>query len=86
MDNFFTSIPLAKTLFQNEIGLIGTLRSNKNEVPEEFLASKENPVLSSKFAFDKFMTLCAYFPKVTFKDFLFLFKRLLRINFVFCKA
>ena len=70
MDNFFTSVPLAKTLFQNKTGLIGTLRSNKN-VPEEFLPSKENPVLSSKFAFEKFMTLCAYFPKVTFKEFLF---------------
>ena len=62
MDNFFSSVPLAKTLFSNKIGMIGTLRSNKNEVPEEFLISKE--IYSSKFAFDKFLTLVSYFPRV----------------------
>jgi hypothetical protein len=63
-DNFFTSIRLAKNLFENKLGLIGTLRSNKNEVPLVFLPSKENEIYSSKFAFDKYITLVSYFPKV----------------------
>ena len=62
MNNFFSSVPLAKNLFNNKIGMIGTFRSNKNEVPEEFLISKE--IYSSKFAFDKFLTLVSYFPGV----------------------
>ena len=41
MDNYFTSIPLAKKLFENKISVIGTLRSNKNEKPESFLADKK---------------------------------------------
>ena len=37
MDNYFTSVPLAQKLFENKISLIGTMRSNKNEVPESFM-------------------------------------------------
>ena len=64
MDNYFTSVALAKLLFVNKLGLIGTVRSNKNEVPEEFLPSKHNQIDSSIFAFDKSLTLTSYFPKV----------------------
>ena len=41
MDNYFSSIPLPKKLFLYKISLIGTLRSNKNEIPESFLADKK---------------------------------------------
>ena len=64
MDNFFTSIKLAKILYENRLGLIGTLRSNKNEVPQLFLPSMENLIFLSLFAFDQFMTLVSYFSKV----------------------
>ena len=80
MDNFFTSIKLAKILYENRLGLIGTLRSNKNEVPQLFLPSKENLIFSSLFAFDQFMTLVSYFPKVNlslFKKKLFCLKTVL---------
>ena len=29
MDNFFTSVPLAKTLHENSLYILGTLKSNK---------------------------------------------------------
>jgi hypothetical protein len=77
MDNYFTSIPLAKTLFDNKIGLIGTVRSNKNEVPEQFLAGKHNPIDSSLFAFDKSLTLTSYYPKVNKNKFFIKF-----LNFI----
>jgi hypothetical protein len=66
MDNYFTSIPLAKTLFFNQLGLIGTMRANKNEVPPSFLPSKDNKLelLSSHFAFDKFLSFVSYVAKV----------------------
>ena len=57
MDNFFTSIPFAKNLFENKLTLVGTLRHNKAEIPKSFLANKTKQVYSSQFAFDKFMTL-----------------------------
>jgi hypothetical protein len=63
-DNYFTSIPLAKTLYENKLGIIGTVRSNKNEVPEDFLANKHKEVDSSLFAFDNELTLTSYCPKV----------------------
>ena len=28
-DNYFTNLPSAKTLFENKLGIIGTVRSNK---------------------------------------------------------
>nr|XP_022909613.1 piggyBac transposable element-derived protein 4-like [Onthophagus taurus] len=39
-DNWYTSLPLAKFLLNNGITLVGTLRSNKKEIPLEFLPSK----------------------------------------------
>ena len=66
MDNFFTSIPLAKTLFENNMGLIGTLKANKNQVPEEFLYSKEREVVSSLFGFSGPLSLTSFVPKVIY--------------------
>jgi hypothetical protein len=64
MDNYFTSIPLANELFSNQMGLIGTIKSNKNQVPVEFLASKEKPVNMKQFAFKGPLTLVSFTPKV----------------------
>ena len=65
MDNFFTSIPMAKKLYENDSAIIGTLRQNKPQIPECFLADNEKEVFSSQFAFDKFLTLVSYTRKVT---------------------
>jgi hypothetical protein len=64
MDNFFTSIPLAKQLGAQKITLIGTLRKNKPEIPVEFLANKNRRVGSTMFAFNDNLTLVSYVPKI----------------------
>jgi len=35
MDNFFTSVPLANELLSKHTTLVGTIRSNKADIPEE---------------------------------------------------
>ena len=64
MDNFFTSLPMAKNLYSNGLSIIGTLRHNKTEIPPSFLEDKTKELYSSQFAFDRFMTLVSYTPKV----------------------
>jgi hypothetical protein len=44
MDNYYTSIPLAKQLLDKGISLIGTLRANRKGIPPEIksLQGREN--------------------------------------------
>ena len=76
MDNYFTSIPMANKLYENDLAIIGTFRHNKVEIPPSFLENKEKELFSSRFAFDKFMTLVSYTAKVkiNLKDFLYIEK------------
>ena len=62
-DNFFTAVSLAIELWAMETTCIGTIRSNKAEVPLCFLKSKDRPELSSVFAFKDFLTAVSYVPK-----------------------
>ncbi|XP_030757812.1 piggyBac transposable element-derived protein 1-like [Sitophilus oryzae] len=62
-DNWFTSVPLAEDLKKNEITLVGTIRKNKREIPEIFVATKQRPVCSSMFAFGRESLLVSYVPK-----------------------
>ena len=64
MDNYFTSTPFSKYLFQNKLGLIGTLTNNKNEIPDSFLALNDKEINWSLFSFDGTLTLLSYTPKV----------------------
>jgi len=52
IDNFFTSVPLAKDLLNRKITLVGTLRTNKREIPPEMLSNKRKEYDSS-FGFTK---------------------------------
>ncbi|CAF3579688.1 unnamed protein product [Rotaria sp. Silwood1] len=63
MDNFFTSVPLAKELQAKNLSLIGTLRKNKSEIPMEFLSNKNREVGSSLFGFQDGLTLVSFVPK-----------------------
>ncbi|CAF4863247.1 unnamed protein product [Pieris macdunnoughi] len=64
MDNWFTSVPLAKSLLdEHTLTMVGTLRKNKPEIPKCFLPEKKRETTSSIFGFQKDMTLCSYVPK-----------------------
>ena len=62
-DNFFTSIPLAEDLLQNGLTYVGTIRSNKAEIPAEMKPNKNREVYSSMFGFKDQVTLVSYVPK-----------------------
>lgn len=62
-DNFFTSVPLAANLLDKRLTLMGTLRSNKPEIPSLFQGSSQREVYSSIFAFTEKLTMCSYVPK-----------------------
>lgn len=62
IDNFFTSVPLAKDLLNRKITLVGTLRKNKREIPPEMLSNKRKEY-DSLFGFTKELTIVSYVPK-----------------------
>ena len=63
MDNFFTSIPLARNLLTKGLTLLGTLKSNKPDIPPEFQKDRRREVQSSLHGFNNKMVLCSYVPK-----------------------
>uniref|UniRef100_A0A8D0GYX9 PiggyBac transposable element-derived protein domain-containing protein n=1 Tax=Sphenodon punctatus TaxID=8508 RepID=A0A8D0GYX9_SPHPU len=63
MDNFFTSVSLARELIPKNLTLVGTMRKNNSEIPREFLPNKTRRVESSLFGFQGGMTLVSYVPK-----------------------
>lgn len=44
-DNFFTTLNLAEVLIENQLAIVGTVRSNKRFVPQEFKKDRNRPVL-----------------------------------------
>lgn len=64
-DNWFTSVPLAKSLLLQpyNLTLVGTIRSNKREIPEEMKNTRSRPVGTSMFCYDGPLTLVSYKPK-----------------------
>lgn len=64
-DNWFTSIPVAKSLLLEpyKLTVVGTVRSNKREIPEELKNTRSRKVGTSMFCFDGNLTLVSYKPK-----------------------
>ncbi|CAK1587852.1 unnamed protein product [Parnassius mnemosyne] len=62
MDNWFTSIPLAKNLIGKELTMVGTTRKNKGEIPESFLVLTNREKNTAMFAYDGPLTLLSYCP------------------------
>jgi hypothetical protein len=60
---FFTSLPLAQELFNQHLTITGTLRTNKREIPNEFLPNTSRSENSSMFGFSDQLTLVSYVPK-----------------------
>ena len=63
VDNFFSSVELAKVLFSKNLLLVGTLRKNKSEIPQNFLPKRTRTLFSSLFGFRQFLTIVSYVPK-----------------------
>ena len=63
MDNYFTDMVLAKSLLQNGLTLVGTVRKNKKFIPSSCLPSRSREEKSSIFAFQQKCTLVSYVPK-----------------------
>ena len=61
-DNFFTSLALLHELRNRDLGLIGTVRKNRRELPPQF-TSKRSEAGSSIFGFTEDATLVSYAPK-----------------------
>lgn len=68
-DNFFTSLQLCKTLKEQNTSLLGTLRSNRREVPPSVINDMNNkkvPVgITQVFEAERGITLTAYKAKPT---------------------
>jgi len=62
-DNFFTSTSLAEELLAVNTTVVGTMRSNKREIPAEMQKSRRREVKSSLFGFNDQLTLVSYVPK-----------------------
>ncbi|XP_045489690.1 piggyBac transposable element-derived protein 4-like [Pieris rapae] len=65
MDNWFTSVSLADELLQSpyNLTLVGTLRSNKREIPKKLHNVKSRAIGTSMFCYDGAKTLVSYKPK-----------------------
>nr|XP_022905293.1 uncharacterized protein LOC111417296 [Onthophagus taurus] len=62
-DNWYTSIPLGKSLLQKKLTLVGTLKKNKVEIPKEFQANKQRAVYSTLEGFSELGKMVSYVPK-----------------------
>lgn len=63
-DNWFMSVPLAEQMLRDHnLTLVGTLRRNKREIPQSFLASRHKSVNTSQFGFSDKTMLVSFTPK-----------------------
>jgi len=63
-DNFFTSYKLSRDLMERRLTLVGTMRSNRKEIPSQMLPNGDRSVYSSTFGFSRDgTTLVSYVPK-----------------------
>lgn len=63
-DNWFTSYELVEhLLIEHKLTSVGTVRKNKRQVPPEFTKTRGVEVFSSRFGFQKDITLVSHVPK-----------------------
>lgn len=64
MDRWFTSVEVVrKLLVDHKLTVVGTIRSNSRQLPQELTYIKNREVKSSKFAFNQGITAVSYVPK-----------------------
>lgn len=62
-DNFFTSLELARELEKKNLTLLGTIRKNRPELPQEMVSSHGRNVYSAKFGYQNNAIIVSYCPK-----------------------
>ena len=64
-DNFFTNLSTAKKLKKHKITMVGTVRQNRKEIPEEIKFDKKDELYSSRFLFSasENIMMCSYKAK-----------------------
>lgn len=63
MDNFFTTLPVAKHLLSWNITIVGTIKKNKPYIPSVMGANTKRDQYSTVFGFHEKVTMCSYVPK-----------------------
>jgi len=63
MDNYFTSLPLVEYLAENKLAVVGTVRSNKPDLPSDFREIGKRNLHSSLFLFRPKVMLASYVGK-----------------------
>ena len=62
-DNWFTSYELVNDLMKDKLTYVETVRKNKWQLPPSFASACGREKFTSKFAFQKNLTLVSYIPK-----------------------
>jgi hypothetical protein len=62
-DHFFTSVDLANQPKNKKLTLVGTMKQNKREIPQEFKPARQRDGNSYILGFTKDLTLVSYVPK-----------------------
>ena len=62
-DNFFISVDLANKLKNKKLTLVGKMKQNQREIPQELKPARQRGEKSSIFEFTKDLTLVSYVPK-----------------------
>ena len=62
-DNYFTSVDLADQVKNKKLTLVGTMKQNKTEIPQQFKPARQRDRNSSIFGFTKDLTIVSYVPK-----------------------
>ena len=57
MDNYFTGVPLAKTMLQRKLTIVGTMKKCKREIPECKKPAKSRETKTSIFGFNDQLTM-----------------------------
>nr|XP_022910280.1 uncharacterized protein LOC111421369 [Onthophagus taurus] len=62
-DNWFSSLEVVDELRKRGLTYVGTMRKNKREITQEFLADRKKPSGTALYGFTKNVTLVSYVPK-----------------------
>nr|CAH7725072.1 unnamed protein product [Callosobruchus chinensis] len=62
-DNWFSSTEIARTLKENGLTFVGTMKKNKREIPANFLPNKKRGIGDSIYGFTEDLTLISYAGK-----------------------